>query len=967
MLIVGLLTTERFITEAGSGWCILMKKRLFQYYPEDFGVLPVKVLHMDLRFDIHDDHARVLSDLIAESLDSPLTTLSLNAKNLEIHSVSTKGRTLTYTYEKEQNLLDLTFRPAIPPHTRFTMHTDTTCYPSHTVLEGLYYDITPPGTPPQLITQCQQWGFQRLVPCIDDMTAKCTYTTTIQADHRYTDIITNGDILESRHSIDGRDRIVFENTITPMASYLFFLGCGTYATFLREFEYPDDHTFLLQLLVPPQSDGTRANRALEILADAVMWVHLFTGPGRYDQISVRKEVYHLTKVLDERKQAGSSSLELQAIRKKLQTLLSSFHPGYTYTGTIYREIGMQNSDFGGMENVGNTTITTNRIMPYSEMTDRAFEYMIKVKVHEFYHNLNGSEVTGRSPFEIWLNEAVTVHVENWYHAFHFGDAYSRLQTVLTLLEPSGGTLALDSGAASMPIEPYGFNDPNELITDITYVKGPEFVRMIETSLGKVQFVEGLDLYHRRYYHGNASRAQWVEAMEEVAGRDLTRMAQAWLKQTGFPTLHAEPTYDETQKKLILTLTQTGFEKGAPWIFPFQVAVVDETGRDMIKTTYLVEKETDSLVFEGVERPAFLSLNREYAFYGRVSYPVTLEELYLQVWKDRDIINRFLAYSTIFDREKMRLLQNPDAVPDRLCIDLFYQLLTDHRLIQEAGAQFLTIFESVPDKLYAHRYRALYEVRQKILHAIAAAYKHQFVQLYHSTETGEDLPYSLANEIQGIKLRQIRNTILSVLAQLDTSDIHQLLKEQFSHATRATDKLTAFGLYMDSSAPDKFEIFDSFLQESKQNLVSWENLLGVIGGNSSPEAINLIKRAEQSDAFRIEQTNDQRSLYGRYALNRKISLQTAAGREFLQEIFLKLASINEFSTVNMLRVFGEIDLMEEEYYIPLVELLVTLLDEFDPLKTPSVFNTIRRILLGTPKAIEKYETAHGKIRALDGMT
>ena len=67
------------------------------------------------------------------------------------------------------------------------------------------------------------------------------------------------------------------------------------------------------------------------------------------------------------------------------------------------------------------------------MTDGAFEYMIRVKVHEFYHNLNGSEVTGKSPFELWLNEAVTVHIERKYHAYHFGEEYSRLGEVLELL------------------------------------------------------------------------------------------------------------------------------------------------------------------------------------------------------------------------------------------------------------------------------------------------------------------------------------------------------------------------------------------------------------------------------------------------------------------------------------------------------------------------------------------------------
>ena len=119
----------------------------------------------------------------------------------------------------------------------------------------MYYDETPPGAPPQQITQCQQWGFQRLVPCIDDMTAKCTYTTTIIADERYTNLITNGNIVVPRQPAGtGRVKITYENTFTPMAPYLFFLGCGTYATFSQECEYPDGRRCTLELLVPPGSD-----------------------------------------------------------------------------------------------------------------------------------------------------------------------------------------------------------------------------------------------------------------------------------------------------------------------------------------------------------------------------------------------------------------------------------------------------------------------------------------------------------------------------------------------------------------------------------------------------------------------------------------------------------------------------------------------------------------------------------------
>ena len=49
-----------------------MTDRMFRYYKEDFGKIPIRVIHMDLVFDVFDDHTTVTSDLHAESRDSPL-------------------------------------------------------------------------------------------------------------------------------------------------------------------------------------------------------------------------------------------------------------------------------------------------------------------------------------------------------------------------------------------------------------------------------------------------------------------------------------------------------------------------------------------------------------------------------------------------------------------------------------------------------------------------------------------------------------------------------------------------------------------------------------------------------------------------------------------------------------------------------------------------------------------------------
>lgn len=947
-----------------------MKHRIYKYYPEDFGDLTVEVLHMDLVFDVYDDRTNVKSMLRVKTRNEPIEKLELNCKNLEIRAVSCIQSEISYKYMEHDAILEINFMDMIPPYTEISVITDTVCRPTNNILEGLYYDETPAEAPPQQITQCQQWGFQRIVPCIDDMRAKCTYKTTIIADSRYTNLITNGNILLNRHNLKpGRDKIVYENSITPMTTYLFFLGVGTYSTFTKEFEYPDGGTVMLELLVPPDSSAEAAERALSILYDAIMWVYIFTGPGQFDKekLPIRKKLWELVHKQEKIKletKSESTLKEFAQIRNELTELVKIISHGYKYTGTVYREIGMQNSDFGGMENVGNTTITTNRIMPFPQTTDPAFEYMIRVKIHEYYHNQNGSEVTGKSPFEIWLNEAVTVHVEEQYHALIFGEDYQRLGRVLELLAPASGTLALDSGAASMPIIPDGFNDPNDLITAVTYIKAPEYVRMVETLIGKDTFARGLDLYFRKFKHSNAGTQDWIEAMEKESGQPLKEMSETWLRQIKFPTVEVSTKYEKASRKFTIILKQKVPEGAKPWEFPFKVALVDENGNDLVEVLERVSGETAEINFENVDIPAFISLNRGYSFYGKLIYRASQDELLLQVRKDSDTIGRFIAFYTLVDREKMRLLTNSESKPSEDFIELYYKLLNDRQLLEKAGGQFLTIFESVEDEEFAHHYQALYDVKQKLLKAVAWKYRNSVVSAYRFFENSSVTRDSTLDETaRVIKSRQAKNICLGILATLDTPDIHSLIKQQFETAACATDRLSAFAAYLNSSASDKIEVLRAFEAESKQNLVAWEAFLAVIGNNSSADAVKLIREMGRSTAFRIEQTNDQRALYGSFARNRKKSLQTEEGRDLFAESLRKLAPINEYSTVNMLNAFANIDQMEVKYHIPLIKILANLLEELDYQKFPSVHNRIRKLLLGAPKAVESYSVVHGEIQSL----
>lgn len=944
------------------------QERLFRYYPGDFGALPVRVVHMDLTFDVYDGHTRVVSAFTAETLEKPLASLALNARDLEILRVACTGYTVAHTYDRSAALLTVDFEPPVPPRTRFTLDTETICRPSSHVLEGLYYDGACPAGQPAQITQCQQWGFQRLVPCLDDMTAKCTYTTTIVADAGYTNLISNGDPAGPGYSpVPGRAVRKYENTTTPMAPYLFFLGVGCYDTYRREIEYPDGRTFFLELLAKPGSDPGAAERALDLLTDAVMWVHLFTGRGQYRDRETREEMWRLSRVRDGAKRSGDQKA-LERSRTALLGLVATVETGYAYTGAVYREIAMQNSDFGGMENVGNTTIAANRLMPGSDTTDPAFEYMVAVKVHEYYHNENGSEVTGRSPFEIWLNEAVTVHIENLHHAFFFGEAYTRLRTVFDLLEPGAGTLVLDRGAGSMPIEPDGFNDPNDLITGVTYVKAPEFVRMIETLMGKETFAEGLARYHDRFRHANASRDDWLQCMEEVSGQDFSGMAAVWLKEKEYPVLTVTPAYDPAARRFTLAYRQSRSPGGRLWEFPFRFALVDDEGRDIADRTVRIAGESGEVGLDDVDRPAFLSLNRGYSFYGKVAYRPPEDELYLQARKDTDVVGRFAAFAALADREMLRLLDGPDAAVSDRFTDLCTGLLADDRLMEEAGGQFLTIFPSVDDERFAHHYRALHDARKKILASVAARHREALLSVYRRVAASAPAgPGSLEEEAAAIRRRQRKNACLEILATLDTREVHELLLDQFREATAATDRLTAFRLLLESGAPERREVLATFRADSAKRPVAWESFLATVAGSDADDLVSILRGIESSPAFSIEQADHQRALYGRFALNRKRSLETGEGRAYLADILGKLAPVNEYSTVRALDAFAFIDAMEPCHRVPAVGVLADLLASLDAGAYPAVYNNARRFLLGAPEAVRAYEVEHGEIPALRGLT
>ena len=97
----------------------------------------------------------------------------------------------------------------------------------------------------------------------------------------------------------------------------------------------------------------------------------------------------------------------------------------------------------------------------------------------------------------------------------------------------------------------------------------------------------------------------------------------------------------------------------------------------------------------------------------------------------------------------------------------------------------------------------------------------------------------------------------------------------------------------------------------------------------------------------------------YSMNRKLSILTPQGLEFLTQSILEIGKLNEMTVFRMLSVFNQLDQLDATYQVPIVQSLIRILEAFPPEESASIHNTVKRLLKGSSKAIKAYEGKMGK--------
>src|SRR3546814_1180670 len=91
----------------------------------------------------------------------------------------------------------------------------------------------------------------------------------------------------------------------------------------------------------------------------------------------------------------------------------------------------------------------------------------------------------------------------------------------------------DAGPLAHPIRPDSYQEISNFYTATIYNKGAEIIRMMATMVGLERFRKGTDVYFERHDGEAATCEDFVKAIEEGAGIDLTQF-RLWYGQAGTP-------------------------------------------------------------------------------------------------------------------------------------------------------------------------------------------------------------------------------------------------------------------------------------------------------------------------------------------------------------------------------------------------------------------------------------------------
>ena len=710
-----------------------------------------------------------------------------------------------------------------------------------------------------LCTQCEAEGFRRVTFFPDRPDVLSKYRVRMEANRgQFPVLLTNGNPVASGESDDGRHWAEWEDPF-PKPCYLFALVAGDLKANRDSFTTMSGRTVELGIWVR-EADLAKTAHAMASLKQAMAW---------------DERVY-----------------------------------GREYDLDLFNIVAVSDFNMGAMENKGlNIFNSAYSLADPDTATDTDFDNIARVVAHEYFHNWSGDRVTCRDWFQLSLKEGFTVYRDQCFSADIGSPAVKRIDDVRTL---RAFQFQEDSGPLAHPVRPDSYIEISNFYTATVYNKGAELIGMMHSLLGPEKFRAGTDLYFDRHDGEAATCDDFVQALEDASGADLSHL-KLWYSQAGTPRVTAR--LEQAGGRVVLHLGQSvpptpGQPVKQPMAIPLRTALIGEASGAEIAPEQLIllDQAETKVTFEDIAEPALLSINRGFSAPVNVDVERRDGELEKLAATDTDPFARYEAIQELMMRWLVAEADGgaPDLGPVvRAVANTLRSNVLDSAYKAEA---ILPPNESmIGDRMTVVDPDAIHAAREKLRSAIGRAMLGELTNAQRpSGLSGDDV----SREAKGA--RRLRTVALGLLAAGDPVQGAELAKAQFDSADNMTDRQGALTVLASLEAEQRDQALRAFYERFEDDPLVIDKWFAVQASAQRADALAQVEALAKHPQFNPSNPNRLRSLAGAFGMNQWVFHDSSGrGYRFLADLILAADRLNPQVAARLLPPLGRWRRFEEQ--------------------------------------------------------
>ena len=711
-----------------------------------------------------------------------------------------------------------------------------------------------------LCTQCEAEGFRRITFFPDRPDILSRYSVRLEADQaRYPILLSNGDPVEQGELPDGRH---WANWIDPFPKpcYLFALVAGDLACNSDSFVTMSGRAVKLGIWVK-EADLPRTSHAMQALKDSMAW---------------DERIY-----------------------------------GREYDLDVFNIVAVADFNFGAMENKGLNIFNSRYILADAETaTDADYDGVEGVVAHEYFHNWSGNRVTCRDWFQLSLKEGFTVFRDQNFSADMGSHAVKRIEDVRVL---RAAQFQEDSGPLAHPVRPESYMEISNFYTATIYNKGAELIRMIALMLGPDRFRAATDLYFERHDGEAATCEDFIRAMEEGGGIDLTQFRR-WYGQAGTPRVRASLTHDPITQSVELVLEQNtpptpGQPDKAPLAIPLRAALFDRhSGRSSGETLLMLTEEQQRFSFNGFAVAPVLSINRGFSAPVIVETSRSQADLAFLAAHDDDPFARYEAMQQLMVNALVGRVAG-QAVDETAVIAAIRDTVNDPHLDSAFIAEAIRLPSEayIGDQMVQVDPDAIHTARDALQRRVGKELEPLWRDVHARTRANG---FSLSAAAKGA--RKLRNSALIYLVASGAADGPAVAFSQFDEADNMTERQSALATLANDPSDEREAALDIFYNRYRDDALTLDKWFQTQAFASHPDTVDLVEELAGHPDFTLANPNRVRSLFGAFAGNQwAFHHRSGKGYRLVADCIIALDKLNPQTAARLVPPLGRWRRFDEE--------------------------------------------------------